>query len=159
MLITILLVSSVAAPASGLSSPLLQNLANDQFETITDQHEEGQWLIVMVWAHDCEICEQEAGSYQAFHLKHRDSVARVVGVTLDGEQYKTEARGFVERHDLSFTNLIGEPETVASYYQLVTGSRWIGTPSFLIFGPDGQLKAKQAGAVETETVENFIASQ
>ncbi len=65
---------------------------------------------------------------------------------------------FVGRHELRFDNLIGEPEVVAGYYQLASGSRWIGTPSFLIFAPDGELMAKQAGAVEVDIVENFIAA-
>lgn len=141
------------------ASPLLQNLASDNYETIPDHQLDGQWLIVMIWAHDCEVCDREVGDYEQFHQRHADGNARVVGVTLDGAEYRAQALDFVRRHDLSFTNLIGEPEAVAGYYQIVTGSRWIGTPSFLIYGPDGELKAKQVGAVEVEIVENFIASQ
>ena len=81
----------------------------------------------------------------------------MLGITLDGDERKPQALEFVARHGLGFDNLIGEAETVMAYYQIVTGSRWVGTPSFLIFGPDGELKAKQAGAVEVEIVENFIA--
>ena len=65
---------------------------------------------------------------------------------------------FVARHQLKFENLIAEPEVVTAYYQITTGSRWVGTPSFLIFGPDGQLMAKQVGAVATDVVEQFIAT-
>lgn len=153
------LIALTLLPNAGAGSPLLQNLATDDYETVPDQQREGQWLIVMIWAHDCEICEREVGDYEQFHQRHADGKARVLGVTLDGADFKSRALDFVRRHDLSFTNLIGEPAAVAGYYQIVTGSRWIGTPSFLIFGPDGELKAKQAGAVEVEIVENFIASQ
>ncbi len=139
------------------NSPLLQNLATDSFETLDDHRREGQWLVVMIWAHDCEVCEREVGDYQDFHRRHADTDARVLGISLDGEQYRENARQFVDRHGLEYANLVGEPETVVGYYQVVTGSRWIGTPSFLIFDPDGELRAKQAGAVEVEIVENFIA--
>ena len=144
--------------ALSANSPLLQNLETGSHETIDDYQQDGRWLIVMIWAHDCEVCEREVGDYQRFHRRHSEGDARVLGITLDGEQYKQAALEFVGKHELEFVNLIGEPETVAGYYQVVTGSRWIGTPSFLIFGPDGELKAKQAGAVEVEIVENFISA-
>ncbi len=140
------------------SSPLFQNLKTGAFDTIDEYRQPDQWIIVMIWAHDCQICEREVGEYQRFHQTHADDDAIVLGITLDGEERKQNALDFVARHELEFENLIGEPEVVAGYYQLTTGSRWVGTPSFLIFAPDGELMAKQAGAVEVEIVENFIAA-
>ena len=147
------------APAAQVmaGSPLFQNLKTDVFETLDDHESDQQWMVVMIWAHDCEICEREVGDYQQFHLSHSQDDARVVGITIDGESRKNAALGFVNRHQLEFENLLGEPETVMSYYQLISGSRWIGTPSFLIFAPGGELKAAQAGGVPVEIVENFIA--
>lgn len=155
--VTVLLVL-LAAPTASASSPLLQNLDSDAFETIDNHSEPGKWLIVMIWASDCEICKREVGSYQQFHDRHQQVDARVLGISIDGSGRKTEALGFINRHQLEFVNLLGEPETITAYYQLITGSRWIGTPSFLIFAPGGELKAAQAGGVPVEVVENFIAS-
>ncbi len=145
-------------PAAFAGSPLFQNLKSGAFETIDNHNQPGKWLIVMIWAHDCQICEREVDDYQRFHREHADKNAMVLGVTLDGAERQQAAVDFVARHQLNFENLIAEPEVVAAYYQITTGSKWIGTPSFLIFGPDGELKAKQVGAVETEIVEAFIAS-
>lgn len=156
-IVSILLVLVFATPALS-SSPLFQNLKSGTFEPIENHSQQGKWLIVMIWAHDCEICEREADDYQRFHRKHADNNARVLGVTLDGAARQQAAVDFVARHQLNFENLIAEPEVVAAYYQITTGSKWIGTPSFLIFGPDGELKAKQTGAVETGVVEAFIAA-
>ena len=64
----------------------------------------------------------------------------------------------VRRHDLEFDNLLAEPETLMLYYRVLTGNRWIGTPTFLVFDPRGELLARQVGAVEVEIVENFIAA-
>ena len=139
------------------ASPMFQNLQSGESGTIEDYSQADRWLIVMIWAHDCEICEREVGDYDRFHRRHAGNDAIVLGLTLDGEQRKPQALEFVERHGLGFDSLIGEPEAVAGYFQIATGSRWIGTPSFLVFGPDGALKAKQTGAVEVEIVENFIA--
>ena len=140
------------------SSPLFQNLDTSAFETVDDHRQPDKWVIVMIWAHDCQVCEREVGDYQRFHQSRSDDDAIVLGITLDGEERKQGALDFIARHELEFENLIGEPEVVAGYYQLTTGSRWVGTPSFLIFAPDGELMAKQAGAVEVEIVENFIAA-
>jgi len=155
-ILSILLVLVSAKPALS-SSPLFQNLKSGAFETIENHSQQGKWLIVMIWAHDCEICEREVDDYQRFHRKHADNNARVLGVTLDGAERQQAAVDFVARHQLDFENLIAEPEVVVAYYQITTGSRWIGTPSFLIFGPDGDLMAKQVGAVSTDLVEQFIA--
>ncbi|MDH3634128.1 MAG: peroxiredoxin family protein [Gammaproteobacteria bacterium] len=156
-ILSILLLLVFATPALS-SSPLFQNLKSGAFETIENHSQQGKWLIVMIWAHDCEICEREVDDYQRFHQKHADKNATVLGVTLDGAERQQAAVDFVTRHQLNFVNLIAEPEVVTAYYQITTGSQWIGTPSFLIFGPDGELKAKQAGAVETGVVEAFIAA-
>ena len=137
---------------------MLQNLGTDAYETLDQHLKPGRWLVVMIWAQDCQICEREVGSYQAYHVRQRTGNADVLGITLDGEARRAEAVEFVSRHGLDYTNLLGESETIVAYYQLLTGERWIGTPTFLIFGPDGELRAKQVGAVEVEIVDNFIAA-
>ncbi len=147
-----------AMTAVKAASPLFQDLKSDAYVTIDDYRAPGKWLVVMIWAHDCQVCEREVDDYQRFHQRHAADDATVLGITLDGEDRKLQALEFVGRHELRFDNLIGEPEVVAGYYQLASGSRWIGTPSFLIFAPDGELMAKQAGAVEVDIVENFIAA-
>ena len=45
----------------------------------------GKWLIVMMWASDCYICNREAHQYVDFHLVHADEDATVLGISLDGE--------------------------------------------------------------------------
>jgi len=156
-IIMIFLVLGFSAAATA-SSPLFQNLNSGAFETIDNHSQQGKWLIVMIWAHDCEICEREVDDYQRFHQNHAGNDASVLGITLDGDERKQAAVDFVTRHQLNFENLIAEPEVVTAYYQITTGSQWIGTPSFLIFGPDGALMAKQAGAVPTDLIEQFIAA-
>lgn len=140
------------------SSPLFQDLNTDKYVTIEDYKQPGTWLVVMIWAHDCEVCEREVGSYQNFHDQQDPRYANVLGLTLDGSEFREQANEFVTRHRLEFENIVGEPEVVAGYYELITGTRWVGTPSFLIFGPDGELMAKQVGAVEVDVVENFISA-
>jgi peroxiredoxin len=137
-------------------SPLFQNLASDAFETVDIHRGQGKWLVVMVWASDCEICKAEVGAYKQFHQRHRQTTASVLGLTLDGAVGKGDALDFVKQHNLDFNNLLGEPEAVMSYFQILTRSPWIGTPSFLIFSPNGELMAKQIGALSPDVIEQFI---
>jgi len=116
----------------------------------------GKWLVVMIWASDCHICNKEAHQYVDFHLVHSDDDATVLGISIDGESRKPEAEKFITKHSVDFPNLIAEYEYVASMYQELTGQAFAGTPSFLVFAPDGELKAATAGAVPTTLIEDFI---
>jgi len=126
-------------------------------QTIESYTGNGKWLVVMVWAHDCHVCNREAEGYAQFHEAHKDEDAAVLGVSMDGEAGKAKAEDFVARHDLSFPNLIGEPHGVMLKYMMLTESQFRGTPSVLIFAPDGSLQAAQAGAVPIASIEAFIA--
>lgn len=116
----------------------------------------GKWLVVMIWASDCFICNREAYQYVDFHLVHSDTDATILGISLDGESRKKEAEQFIKKHSIDFPNLIAEPEYVAEFYKKYSGQFFSGTPSFLIFSPNGELKAAQAGAVPTQLIEDFI---
>ena len=119
---------------------------------------DGKWLVVKIWAHGCHVCNMEAENYAYFHEKHQDADARVLGISMDGVAELAEARAYVERHDLTFPNLIGEPGAVMQHYVELTGQNFLGTPTILLYDPSGKLVAAQAGAVPTEVIERFMAS-
>lgn len=119
----------------------------------------GKWLVVMLWASDCHVCNQEVHQYNAFHQKHSGKDAVILGVSLDGQEKKSDAQDFVSRHKVGFPNLIGEPEVVAGIYQNLTGSQWIGTPTFMVYTPKGELIGAQVGAVPPATIETFIENE
>ena len=118
---------------------------------------DGKWLVVMIWAHDCGICHIEAPDYARFHNEHKDKDVRVLGISMDGAEHKAKAEAFIARHDLPFPNLIGEPALVALNYMNLTMEQFRGTPTFLVYSPDGKLTAAQPGALPTSSVEAFIA--
>ena len=125
--------------------------------TIESYAGDGRWLVVMVWAHNCHVCNQEAEAYAQFHEAHHQTDAHVLGVSLDGAANRADAEDFIARHDLPFPNLIGEPERVMLKYLNLTQSQFRGTPSILLYGPDGTLRAAQAGAVPVASIEAYIA--
>lgn len=132
---------------------------NGQPRTVESYAGNGQWLVVMIWAHDCGVCNQEAESYAQFHLEHKETTARVLGISMDGVAKKADAEAFVARHDLPFPNLLGELIPTMGYYATLTQSAFRGTPTLLLFGPDGELRAAQAGAVPITSIERFIAEK
>ena len=135
----------------------LKHLDNLEAATLEDFKTPGKWLIVMIWASDCHVCNQEAHAYQDFHFAHGDDDAALLGISMDGESKLDDARDFVSRHGVEFPNLVGEPQDVARFYQDNTGSRWVGTPTFMVYDPRGELAAKQVGAVPVDIIEKFIA--
>jgi len=119
----------------------------------------GKWSIVMFWAYDCHVCNDEAHEYVAFHKKHKNNDAEVIGVSLDGKANKKAAEDFILRHKLNFTNLIGEPDDVAGIFKDLTGGDWVGTPTFLIYNPKGEIRAQQVGAVPVALIESFMLKE
>ena len=150
-----LLLSLLLLPVMAVQAATLNDF-NGKPHSLDEYTGKGKWLVVMIWASDCHVCNKEAHSYVDFHFVHADEDAQVLGISADGQARKKQAQAFIERHKVNFPNLIGEPEQVASLFTELTGAPWFGTPTFLIYGPDGELKAQQVGAVPTEMIEDFM---
>lgn len=123
---------------------------------LEDYTGKGKWTLVMFWASDCHICNKEAHAYVDFHFAHSDKDAIVLGISIDGKAKFKDAQAFIKRHSVDFPNLIGEPEDATAVYMEYANRPWIGTPSFLLFSPKGELLAQEVGAVPPEMIEEFI---
>ena len=155
MVTALLWVALGAAQAQGNSVFQAFDGKQDSVEAHTGN---GKWLVVMMWAHDCHVCNMEVEQYAHFHEAHADGDASVLGISIDGLAAKARAEDFIRRHDVPFPNLIGASTgAVMHWYRQQTGANFLGTPTILVYAPDGSLKAAQAGAVPTETIEKFIA--
>ena len=125
--------------------------------SINDYAGKGKWLVVMFWASDCHICNKEAHQYVALHKRNKDDGnTQVLGVSTDGLSNKAVAQGFIDEHKLNFPNLIGTLDNVGAMYYDMIGEHWVGTPTILIYSPEGKIRAAQAGAVPSEIIEDFI---
>ena len=114
----------------------------------------GKWTVVTVWAHNCHYCNQEIHQMAFFHDDHRKRDAIVLGVSVDGWARRDQARAFVERHALPFTNLVAEADQDV---MLEFGAgMFIGTPTYYIYGPDGELMAHNVGPLNQDDIEKFI---
>lgn len=153
LLATLMLAVLSLAQAGGLTD--LQG--NPQ--KLEDHIGNGKWTVVMFWSSDCHVCNAEAHEYVAFHDKHKNGDIRMLGLTLDGMDNISAAKEFVAEHEVNFTNLIGEPETVASIYYDMTGNFFVGTPTIMVFAPDGNIRAADVGAIPPSLIEEFISKE
>lgn len=154
-LLLLVLMSPHMAMAAKEPGVTMKDMAG-AFHDLSEYTGQGKWTVVMLWASDCHVCNHEAAEHVKFHQRHKDTDAVVLGISLDGQEKLEEAKQFVARHDVSFPNLIDEPLNVARFYSRMTGGRWAGTPTFMVYAPNGELRAAQVGAVPTQIIESFI---
>ncbi|MBL1276002.1 MAG: TlpA family protein disulfide reductase [Ectothiorhodospiraceae bacterium] len=157
-LLSLPVVAGVTGATGNLSTGLLKDF-DGSFHTLDEYTGKGQWTVVMIWASDCHACNVEAKQYVKFHQAHKDTDARILGISMDGMEKKQEAEKFIERHEVTFSNLIETPEKVEALYSSLTGQAFVGTPTFLIYSPTGELRAAQVGAVPTHIIESFIEKE
>jgi peroxiredoxin len=127
--------------------------------TVNDYLAKDKWLVAILWASDCHVCNVEAEQYIQFHEDNKDKHIKMIGISLDGQAKIKDAQDFIKRHEVTYQNLIGEPEYVATMYESLTGGPWIGTPTILVYDPRGVLQAAQPGAVPVELIEEFVQSR
>jgi len=113
----------------------------------------------MLWTTDCGICQREYPAMSDFHNKHKDNDAKVLGVSLDGYSKIDSITSHIDEMPMSFDNLVGEIGVVAFNYQSATEESLRGTPTFLMFNPQGQLVAHNPGPVSPEILEEFISRE
>lgn len=115
---------------------------------------QGRYAVVTFWAHDCPICQRDIHEMAFFHDAHQKKKDVIVlGVSIDGQAKKRQARQFIDEHGLEFVNLLAEPSQVVQF----GAGALIGTPTYYIYSPKGDLIKKRVGAMTQEEVEAVIA--
>ena len=126
---------------------------------LDDFRGDGRWLLVMLWATSCHICEMQKPEISAFHDQHKDNDAHVLGIALDGMERLDAIKANMETHKTSFPSLVGNIAIVASHYQSMTEENLRGTPTYLLFNPEGELVGNNPGPLSVEAIEKFMASR
>lgn len=129
---------------------------NGKKYSLNDVRGKGKWLIVMVWRNDCHVCNNEVKQYMAFHKKNKKNLATVLGISIDGPEGKDKARAFIKRHKVNFPNLLVNNDMFATLYQAISGKRFLGTPTIMIFARNGTSMGQQPGAVPASVIEKFV---
>jgi len=129
-----------------------------KFTTLSQHFEKGKWTLVMLWTTNCGICRREYPVISEFHDRHKDIDAKVIGVSLDGYSKLDLITQHIDEMPMSFNNLIGELAVVAFNYQSSTKEPLQGTPTYMMFNPQGHLVGHNPGPVKVEALEKFIQS-
>jgi len=119
---------------------------------------QGKWTLVMLWATTCHICEIDKPLMSELHKKHKDGNIEVFGISIDGHGNMNNVQKYLAERDVSFPNSVGEFLTVSSSMLNLAHENLRGTPTYLLFGPDGEVKAVQAGHLSPDVVEKFVES-
>jgi len=142
-----------------LQSPVVLAFELKDFDgsiiSLDDHIGKSRWTLIMFWAHDCGICKVEIPSLSEFNERRSD--VDVIGVSIDGEDKIQLAQAFLDSTKPSFNSYISSLSLVSFNYSALTQEEFRGTPTFLLFSPEGELIGNNPGKLSIESLENFIA--
>ena len=113
----------------------------------------------MLWSVTCGICAREVPVYSDFHdgIKGRD--IKIFGVALDGSEQQDAIEDTVIRWDMRFPTLIADLSLFAFNYEFQTGKLPMGTPTYMVYIPEGKLVANNPGPMRTSALVTYITER
>ena len=93
------LLLAVLMPATLMATGLTNFSVKEN--SLSEHVGDGKWVVVMLWASYCHVCNEEAHQYNQFHQDHQGKDASVVGLSLDGAGGRPEAEAFIRRHGIA----------------------------------------------------------
>jgi len=114
----------------------------------------GKWTIVEVWESNCHACRMHMPKMVKFDGKLKN--ARIVGISLDGQKGIDAAEDFVMEYGIKFPTIMTNYVEMNIWMQRSIGESLVGTPTFILFDPEGKLVAAQPGIVSVASLEQFI---
>ncbi len=130
------------------------NINTGAKDNITSHIGKNKWTIMEVWTSDCPSCRAHMPEMVKFDGKLKN--ARIVGVSLDGQRGKEDAQDFIDEFDIKFPTILSNAIEMNVWMQQNLGEPLVGTPTFILFDPEGKLVAAQPGIVATASLEKFI---
>ena len=154
-----LLLLTALAFSSAWASPPFPDLLTIDGDPVTDEADvgTGKWQIVMIWSTDCSVCRAMKPLLSEFHDQHKDTDAKVYGVALDGRANIERVQQYMVDHNVSFPTFVGELDLIAINYEINSSTPFMGTPTYLMFNPVGELVAIDFGELDMQAVERFIS--
>jgi peroxiredoxin len=140
-------------------APVLTAMAGEQNDfSLPDTHGKvhtlsqyaGKWVVINYWATFCQPCIQEIPQLNAFHEKHKDHDAVVLGVDVENISLQW-LKDFMDSVSISYPVLRSDPSQHVIPFGVV-----VSLPSTFIISPTGELVAHRVGPVTVADLEAFI---
>jgi peroxiredoxin len=148
--ISISLIVSFAFVQTASAAKLINFSSKDlQGNLHTVEQYRGKWIVVNYWGIFCGPCLREMPELSIFHNQHKEHDAVVLGINQEDLPAKVMAR-FADKMNISFP-LLNVPFEQATPFGKVTV-----LPTTFIINPQGELVAKQQGAITMQVLEDYI---
>ncbi len=157
LLAVLIVLAGTGSDAAARASDLQVQTLTGETVPLSTFFEPGKWTMVMMWTTYCGICRSQYPTVSAFHNKHKDTDAKVIGISLDGYPQSGKVQAYIASSAMAFDSVISEVDAIAPAYQAITEERFTGTPTYLMFDPQGALVAHVPGTLTMEDVEEFIS--
>lgn len=113
----------------------------------------GKWVVVNYWATWCPPCLEEIPDLQAFHDRHADKDAVVIGVNFE-DIPQEQLKAFVDENLISYP-VLRNGDMSPAHERLDVG----GLPTTYIISPEGVPLARQVGSITGADIERFMERQ
>jgi len=94
-----------------------------------------------------------------FHNRHKDSDAEVYGVALDGVEELDAIKQYMTNHDVSFPTYVGDLALIGINFAMNAQEPFKGTPTYMLFDPNGNFRAVDEGYLDIDSLERFIGQK
>jgi len=149
LLLSFLLLSTLASQSASAFTDI-----DGKQDSITNHIGKDKWTIVEVWESNCHACRMHMPDMVKFDGKLKN--ARILGISLDGQKGIDKAEEFIMEYNIKFPTIITNYVEMNIWMKRSIGESLVGTPTFILFDPEGKLVAAQPGIVSTASLETFI---
>ncbi len=150
LLLSFLLLSTLASQ----SAFAFTNLETGKPDKITNYIGNNKWTVLEIWASDCPACRMHMPEMVEFDGKLKNT--RLLSVSVDGLDRIEDTEDFITEFGIEFPTIMSNPIEMNIWMQQSVGESFVGTPTFILFDPEGKLVAAQPGIVSTTSLEKFI---
>lgn len=152
----IALITSLLLFATSTSAVAMTDM-NGNASNIQSMVGKGKWTVAKIWKSDCHVCHNTIRLINQFQQQFPE--ANVLGISLDGQRGKQNAAKFIRQFNVTFPNLLSDDREMDNYLYAAASETLVGTPTIIVFNPQGKIAAVQPGAVTPADLIRFIRTK